>query len=78
MTNQTHTLDQLLQSILNDIESNMPTVLSPKVFHPIKEEPLSDDNKENIPPTPEPFNVRGLSVQPYLGLSKCLAILYSM
>ena len=56
MTNQTLILDQLLQSILNDIESNMPAALSSKVFHPIKEEPFTDDNKENIPLTPEPFN----------------------
>ena len=34
----------------------MPAALPPKVFHPIKEEPLTDDNKENIPPTLEPFN----------------------
>ena len=57
MTDQTLTVDQLLQSVLDDIISNMPAALSPKVFHPIKEEPLSDDNKENIPPTPEPFNL---------------------
>ena len=58
MTDQTLTVDQLLQSILNDIESNMPAALSPKVFFPVKEEPLSyiDNNKENIPPIPEPFN----------------------
>ena len=58
MTDQTLTVDQLLQSILNDIKSNMPAALSPKVFFPVKEEPLSyiDDNKENIPPIPEPFN----------------------
>ena len=36
----------------------MPAALSPKVFFPIKEEPISDTeaNKENIPPTPVPFN----------------------
>ena len=56
MTDQTLTIDQLLQSVLDDILSNMPAALSPKIFHPIKEEPLTDDNKENIPPTPEPFN----------------------
>ena len=36
----------------------MPAALSPKVFHPIKEEPLTDDNKENIPPTLELFNFK--------------------
>ena len=58
MTDQTLILNQLLQSILNDIESNMPSALSPKVFFPVKEEPLSntDANKGNIPPIPEPFN----------------------
>ena len=58
MTDQTLILDQLLQSILNDIESNMPAALSPKVFFPVKEEPLSDTgaNRENIPLIPEPFN----------------------
>ena len=56
MPDQTLILDQLLQSILNDIKSNMPAALTPKVFYPIKEEPLTNDNKENIPPTPEPFN----------------------
>ena len=65
MTDQTLTIDQLLQSILNDIECNMPAALSPKVFFPVKEEPLSyiDDNKENIPPickgTQSPTHISG-------------------
>ena len=58
MPDQILELNRLLQSILNDIENNMPAALSPKVFFPIKEEPISDTeaNKENIPPTPVPFN----------------------
>ena len=60
MTDQTLIIDQLLQSILNDIESNMPAALSPKVFFPVKEEPFSDTDadKENIPPIPKPFNFK--------------------
>ena len=53
MPDQTLILNQLLESILNDIVTNMPAALSPKVF---KEEPNTDNNKENIPPTPKPFN----------------------
>ena len=56
MPDQTLSLDQPLQSILNNIETIMPAALSPKVFHPIKEEPNTDNNKENIPPTSKPFN----------------------
>ena len=41
-------------------KNNMPAALSLKVFFPIKEEPISDTkaNKENIPPTPIPFNFK--------------------
>ena len=58
MPDQFPELNDLLQSILTDIENNMPAALSPKVFFPIKEEPTPDNeiNKENIPPTPIPFD----------------------
>ena len=58
MPDQILELNRLLQSILTDIKNNMPAALSPKVFFPIKEEPISDTeaNKENIPPSPIPFN----------------------
>ena len=42
MADQILELNGLLQSILTDIENNMPAALSPKVFFPIKEEPISD------------------------------------
>jgi hypothetical protein len=54
MSNQALVLAQLVQSIL-EIESAMPAASTSMTCYPIKEE--SDENKENIPPTPEPFNI---------------------
>ena len=57
MPDQFPELNDLLQTILTDIENNMPAALSPKVFFPIKEEPTDNEiNKENIPPAPVPFD----------------------